>query len=42
MSVGGWLKAHRKRVIAHALIVAAFVLLTIFILEPLFERLQAL
>ena len=38
--MGPWLKSHRKQVITHTAIIAAFVLLTIFVVEPLFERLE--
>ena len=40
MSTGSWLKAHRKQIITHLSIIAAFVLLTIFVFEPLFDRLE--
>jgi len=40
MSMGAWLKSHRKQVVTHLSIIAAFVLLTIFVAEPLFDRLE--
>jgi hypothetical protein len=40
MATGGWFRTHRKQVIAHMSIIAAFVLLTIFVFEPLFDRLE--
>ena len=40
MSMGSWIKAHRKQVITHLSVIAAFVLLTIFVFEPLFDRLE--
>jgi len=40
MSTGSRLKTHRKQVITHAAIVVGFVLLVIFVVEPLFDRLQ--
>ena len=38
--MGSWIKAHRKQVITHTLIVGAFVLFLIFLSEPLFDRLE--
>lgn len=40
MATGNWLKAHRKQVITHTIIIVGFVLLTIFVAEPLFDRLE--
>lgn len=40
MSTGSWLRTHRKQVITHTSIIVAFVLLTIFVVEPLFDRLE--
>jgi len=40
MSMGSWLKTHRKQVIIHTLIVAAFLLFLLFLAEPLFDRLE--
>lgn len=40
MSTGSWFKAHRKQVITHTSIVVAFVLFTIFLSEPLFDRFE--
>jgi len=40
MSTGSWLKTHRKQVIIHTLIVAAFLLFLLFLAEPLFDRLE--
>ena len=38
--MGSWFKAHRKKVITHTAIIAGFVLFTIFVAEPLFDRLE--
>ena len=40
MSMGSWLKTRRKQVITHTSIIVGFVLLTIFVTEPLFDRLE--
>jgi hypothetical protein len=40
MSMGSWFKAHRKQVITHTSIIVGFVLLTVFVSEPLFDRLE--
>ena len=40
MSSGSWLKAHRKQVVTHTLIVAAFLLFLLFLSEPLFDKLE--
>jgi len=40
MSTGSWLRTHRKQVIIHTLIVAAFLLFLLFLSEPLFDRLE--
>ena len=40
MSTGSWLKTHKKQVIMHTSIVVGFVLFTIFVAEPLFDRLE--
>ena len=40
MSSGSWLKAHRKQVVTHTLIVGAFLLFLLFLAEPLFDRLE--
>jgi hypothetical protein len=40
MSTGSWLRAHRKKIITHAAIIGGFVLFTIFVAEPLFDRLE--
>jgi len=40
MSTGSWLRAHRKSVITHTLIVGAFLLFLLFLSEPLFDRLE--
>jgi hypothetical protein len=39
MSTGSWLRTHRKQVITHTSIIVAFMLVTIFVVEPLFDRL---
>ena len=38
--MGSWIKAHRKQVITHTLIIGAFVLFLIFLSEPLFDGLE--
>ena len=38
--MGSWIKAHRKQVITHTLIIGAFVLFLLFLSEPLFDRLE--
>ena len=40
MATGSWLKTHRKQVITHTSIIVGFVLFTIFVAEPLFDRLE--
>ena len=40
MSTGSWLRTHRKQVITHTSIIVGFVLFTIFVVEPLFDRLE--
>ena len=40
MAAGSWLKAHRKQVTTHTLIVGAFLLFLLFLAEPLFDRLE--
>ena len=40
MSRGSWFRTHRKQVITHTSIIVGFVLLTIFVVEPLFNRLE--
>ena len=40
MPTGSWLRAHRKQVITHTLIVGAFLLFLLFLSEPLFDRLE--
>jgi len=40
--MGSWFKAHRKKVITHTSIIVGFVLLTIFVAEPLFDRLESI
>jgi len=40
MSTGSWLKTHKKQVITHTLIVAAFLLFLLFLAEPLFDRFE--
>jgi hypothetical protein len=40
MSVGYSLRTRRKQVITHTSIIVAFVLFTIFVAEPLFDRLE--
>jgi hypothetical protein len=40
MSIGNWLGAHGKKIITHTAIIAGFVLFTIFVMVPLFDRLD--
>jgi hypothetical protein len=40
MSTGNWLRTRRKQVITHASIIVGFVLFTILVAEPLFDRLE--
>jgi hypothetical protein len=40
MSIGNWFRTHRKKIIAHAAIIAGFVLFTIFVVAPLFDTLE--
>ncbi|MFO7996481.1 MAG: hypothetical protein R6U93_04960 [Dehalococcoidia bacterium] len=40
MSTGSWLKSHRKHIITHTAIIVGFVLLVIFVAEPLFDGLE--
>ena len=41
MPTGSWLRAHRKQVITHTLIVGAFLLFLLFLSEPLFDKFEA-
>lgn len=40
MTTGSWRRTHRKKIITHAAIIAGFVLFTIFVSAPLFDRLD--
>lgn len=40
MSTRSWFKSHRKQVITHTLIVAAFLLFLFFLAEPIFDRFE--
>jgi hypothetical protein len=40
MSIGSWLRSHRKKIITHTVIIVGFVLFTIFVSVPLFDRLE--
>jgi len=40
VSMGNWLRTRRKQVITHTSIIVGFVLLTIFVVEPLFDRFE--
>ena len=40
MSTGSWFRTHMKQVITHLSIIVAFVLLTIFVFQPLFDSLE--
>jgi hypothetical protein len=40
MSIGSWLRTHRKKIITHTAIIAGFVLFTIFVMVPLFDGLD--
>ena len=42
MSMGRWLKTHRKQVITHTSIVVGFLLLVIFVIDPAFRRLEGI
>ena len=42
MSIGSWLRARRKKIIIHTAIIVGFVLTTIFVSVPLFDRLTAI
>lgn len=42
MSMGRWLKTHRKQVITHISIVVGFLLLVIFVIDPAFDRLEGI
>ena len=38
----GWLRAHSKQIITHTTIIVGFVLVAIFVAEPLFDRIEAI
>lgn len=40
MSMGSWFNTHRKQVVTHTSIAVAFLLFTILLSEPLFDRLE--
>ena len=40
MSVRSWFRTHRKQIITHTSIVLGFTLLTVLVVEPLFDRLE--
>ena len=40
MPTGSWFKAHRRSLITHISVIVVFVLFTIFVAEPLFDRLE--
>ena len=40
MSMRSWFRTHRKQIITHTSIIVGFVLFTIFVAEPLFDRLE--
>jgi hypothetical protein len=40
MSTGSWLRTRRKKIVTHTAIVVGFVLFTIFVSVPLFDRLE--
>jgi hypothetical protein len=40
MSMGSWFKAYKKSLIIHTSIIVGFVLLTVFVSEPLFDSLE--
>jgi len=41
MSTRSWLRIHRKQVITHSSIIVGFLLFTIFLVEPIFDRFEA-
>jgi hypothetical protein len=40
MSIGSWFRTHKRQIITHTAIIVGFVLFTIFVAEPLFDRLE--
>ena len=42
MSAGNWFRTRKRQVITHTSIVVGFVLFTIFVAEPLFDRFEAI
>ena len=38
--MGSWFRTHREKIVTHTAIIAVFVLLTIFVAEPLLDRLE--
>ena len=42
MSMGSWFRIHGKQIITHTLIIVGFVLFTIFVTGPLFDRLESI
>jgi len=42
MSARSWFRTHKRQVITHTSIVVGFVLLTVFVAEPLFDKLEAI
>lgn len=42
MSIGSWLRTHRKKIVTHTAIIVGFVLFIIFGTVPLFDRLEAM
>lgn len=42
MSVANWFRTHRKQVAMHSCVIVGFLLLVIFVAEPLFDRLEAI
>ena len=42
MSTGSWFRTHKRLVITHTSIILGFVLFTIFVAEPLFDRFEAI
>jgi hypothetical protein len=42
MSIGSWLRVRRKKIITHTAIIVGFMLFTIFVMAPLFDRLETI
>jgi hypothetical protein len=42
MATRSWLRAHRRQLMTHTFIIVGFVLFTIFVPEPIFDRLESI